>query len=295
MKNSITLLILSLIVVECNNSDNPEIQSSIEKFDTLAVLVGTNWNLITHESDSVLYNYNNQPLYFKNNYAYFFDQRIAELSMNQDSIFLRDTSYISSSNPKYDQQLSVKTYLVGILEAISKDSLVIRKVYGWGLPFYHSERYMFYNDTLAYDPNLKLNRLVYSTSLCYGECPAMAIEISVTGKMKFYGGEYSDLKGNYYGIINMEYIQKIEHELRLANIEDQPEYFSEPIDAPICEVIIYYNDGLIKQISGYCEALPPRLQNIAFLMHDSYKFADLDKAERELLFETKVHKAVYDR
>ncbi|MCD4773755.1 MAG: DUF6438 domain-containing protein [Bacteroidales bacterium] len=288
MKQIITIGILIIFIWSCKHTDKNADRELIKPIDTLQTLIGTNWNIIINETDSNLFKYNNQPLYFKRNYACFFDQKIAELSVSGDTIFIRDTSYIVLSQPD-SFKLSVKTYLIGKIEKISKDSLIIKKIKGWGRPFYYNEKYKFYNDTLIYNPNLKLNRIVYSTSTCYGKCPAMAIEILSNGNYKFYGGSYSEFKGNFIGTIGANYIKKIEGELRVANIEEQPDYFPEPIDAPICEMIIYYNDSLRKEITGYFGDFPPRVKNIALLMYNSYKSAKMDSVGEKINFETKVH------
>ena len=295
MKHVITIGILIIVLWSCKHIDKNDAKeiiepiNQVESIDTLQTLVGTNWNIIINETDSNLFKYNNQPLFFSGDFGYFFDQRIGKFAFISDTIILRDSSYISSLNPEYDMKLSLRTYLIGTIEKITKDSLTIKKIYGSGRPFHFNAYYKFYNDTLLYNPNVKLNRIVYSTSTCYGECPAMAIEIGSNGNYKFFGGSYSEYQGNYIGTIGDDYIREIEDALRRANIEKQPDRFPIAIDVPNSEMIIYYNDSLRKAITGHYGDLPPRLSKVASLVYNSYKSALMDSVGEKLNFETMVH------
>lgn len=290
MKYLVYLGILFIVSVRCTSPDNVrEVgKFSIKKIDTLGLLTNTIWNFAISPSDTNLYRYNGQPLYFKDKAAYFFDQKIAELALKGDTIILRDTSYLQLQNNKFKP--IVESFLIGKIEKFSKDSLVIKKIQGKGNLFYFNKEYRFYNDSTNNRPSIKLNRIVYSTSTCYGRCPAMAIEINSDGNYRFFGGKHSKHLGNYKGKLAKQSMVEIEKALSFANIEIQPVSFPVPIDAPMNELIVYYNDSLKKEIRGFISDYPPRLQKALDLIHNSHKKVNMQAVNEELTFETKAHK-----
>ena len=152
----------------------------------------------------------------------------------------------------------MQTYLIGRIERISRDSLIIKKKAGKGRPFYYKDKFIFYNDSLDYNPQIKLNRIEYSTSSCLGKCPEIAVEIDSEGNYKFFGGKHSKQKGNFRGKVDLDYVREIEEELRYSNVGIQPTAFPAPLDAPMNELVIYYNDSLRKEIHGWVYVYPPR-------------------------------------
>ena len=291
--------ILALCFTSCSSPETTRDVSvkTVESNDTLDLLVRNNWNIVIEPSDSILYTYNKQPLYFKeeNTYntrfqkfnAYFFDQEIARLDISGDTIFLRDTTYYQTADYSFKQK--VQTYLIGEIESISKDSLIIKKVAGKGRPFGYNDKFMFYNDSLDYNPQIKLNSIEYSTGSCLGKCPEMAIEIDSKGNYKFFGGEHTKQKGNFRGKVDLGYVRKIEEELRYSNVDIQPTAFAVPFDAPMNELVIYYNDSLRKEIHGWVYNYPPRFQKVVKLMYDSPLRAEMQSVGEQLSFETNAH------
>jgi hypothetical protein len=300
MKNIRYLVYLTLCLISCNS---PEVAENIrvndtDRDDTLNLLVGNTWNIVVAPSDTFLYRYNKQPLYFKEETtyethfkkfdAYFFDQEIARLAINGDTIALRDTSYLQELG--HESKKLVKTYFVGKIEKISRDSLIINKIGGKGLPFFYANRFVFYNDSLDYNKNIKLNRIIYSASSCLGNCPVIALEIDSKGNYKFFGGKHSKHKGNYKGKLDQSYIKEIEEVLRYSNLEVQPAAFPLPLDAPMSEMIIYYNDSLRMEMHGWLHKYTPRLQRVAELIHGSHLKAVMQSVNEQLSFETTAHK-----
>ena len=117
----------------------------------------------------------------------------------------------------------------------------------------------------------------------------MAIEFDNCGNYKFFGGDYSELKGNFRGTISNQYLIEIQQEVRFASIGSLPQKFAEQTDAAECELIIYYNYSLKVKFKGCAEYFPPRLKNVVLAAHNSYKKAILEKITEELIFETQIH------
>ena len=270
----IFLLVVTLLY-SCDNSMKYQ-RGTDMKMDTLKLLTQNNWNIVVPPSDSNLYSYNNQPLYFTNDYGYFFNQKIAKLSLAADSIFLKYTTYTATVDG-IDTNPNVTTFLTGKIEKISRDSLIIRKIYGWGNPFYFNDTYVFYNDSLIYDPKLKINSIIFSRISLDSGHPSTAFEIFSDGTLDFIAGRNSKSKGKYKSVYDTVYFKNIQNEVRMANIAGQPDNFSVPMDAGYTEIIIYYNDSLRKEIKGYSGNFPPRLKNIVSLSYELYKNARIDR------------------
>lgn len=288
MKNALLIILILAVFSGCRNSSKYA-DGVFHKIDTLNTLTTNNWNLIVPDSDTNLFNKNHQPLYFKNGYAYFSNQRISEYTINQDTLILIDTSFIITNKP--DSFItSTKTFLVGLIKKISSDSLVIKKVKGYGLPFYFNEIYRFYNDTIKNYKSFEINKISYSTGACFGNCPITAIEIKSNGQFKYFGGTNSDLKGFYKGQLNNNCFNEIVEKIYHSRILSSDESLLPPIDAPPTELIIEYNNSKRKKIIGYEGDFTPRLRELTQSIKTSIQCATINEVTQQLNFDTEVHK-----
>ena len=265
------------------------------------------WNLCVNEKDSSLIEYKNQALHFENGVAYFFNKKIANYSISNDTLIICDTSYYDKSiidngirsEGKVDitfhkfikndslYRVTYK-YLIGKILKANSDSLIIDKIEGYGFPVKYQDQYKFYNDTLLYDSSLTIDTIEFSSSLCYGSCPAIAMKIHRGLNFEFWGGKYADTKGFHKGEITKSQFDKFERLIRIANIENNDSEFYPPIDAPYVELIIDYNNNKTKRFWGYLRDFPARVKNVGFEMFELYKTSSLDSYNCELIFEVEL-------
>jgi len=266
------------------------------------------WNLCINEKDSALIKYKDQALHFKDGAVYFINEKIANYSISNDTLIVCDTSYyekgkienVIHSNGKVDitfykriendslYQVTFK-YLIGRVLKVDSDSLVIDVIEGYGFPFKFQDLLKFYNDSLLYDQDIKIDTIEFSNSLCYGSCPAIAMKIDKGLNYEFWGGENADKKGFYKGKITKEQFDAFEKLIRIANIEGNDSEYFPPIDAPYVELIIDYNIGKTKKFWGYMNDFPVRVKNVGLEMFDLYKSSSLDTCDCELQFEVHLH------
>ncbi|MDE5419566.1 DUF6438 domain-containing protein [Labilibaculum sp. DW002] len=265
------------------------------------------WNLCVNEKDSSLVEYKDQALHFGNSVVYFYNKKIANYSISNDTLIICDTSYydkwiidngirskakVDISFHKFIKNDSLYSvtykYLIGKILKANSDSLIIDKIEGYGFPFKYQDKYKFYNDTLLYDLNLTIDTIEFSSSLCYGNCPAIAIKIDKGLNFNFWGGKYADKQGFYKGEITQLQFDKFENLIRIANIENNDSEFCPPIDAPYVELIIDYNKNKTKRFWGYWRDFPARVKNVGSEMFNLYKTSSLDSCGYELTFEVEL-------
>lgn len=265
------------------------------------------WNLNIKEQDSNLIKYKDQALYFNKGVAYFFDKKIANYSISNDTLIICDTSYydkwIIDNGIRSSAKVDIKfhkyikddslyrvtyKYLIGKILKANTDSLIIKRIEGYGFPFKYNNIYRFYNDTMLYDLNIKVDSIEFSSSLCYGSCPAIAIKIDKGLNLNFWGGKYSDKQGYFKGQISKSQIDRFENLIRIANIEKNDSEYEPPIDAPYVELIIDYNSNKTKRFWGYLWDFPPRIRNIGLEMFDLYKYSSLDSCDCKLNFDVQL-------
>lgn len=292
MRNYILIFLIS-VLLGCNSTDtsdknkkesNTLIQNPI---DTLGLLVGNYWNLSLLPTDSNYKNLNKKPLYFYGRKGYFNGIDFATISIKNDTLYFIDTSYqVMSSKP--DKQV-IRTEMIAKIETINSDTLILSKIKGWKLPFYINSHLKFYNDSLDFTNSYRLNKISFSTGLCYGRCPQLAIEIHSNGKFKFLGKKHSEIKGFNIGQIDSKFLDSLNILLNQMNIEKIDNYFPVPIDAPKSDLIINYNDSLTAKFEGKLWDGPPRFKNLLRALLKSYLKAELDTTSEKLEFETISH------
>lgn len=271
------------------------------------VVVGKYWNLCVDANNSNLLDYKDQPLYFKNSSAYFFNKRLAIYSFSNDTLVICDTSYydkrVINNGIRYEGKVNItfhkivrndslfrvtNKFFVGKVLKANSDSLIIDKIEGYGLPFKYQDQYKFYNDTLLYDLNLNVDTIEFSSSLCYGKCPAIAMKIDKNLNYYCWGGNFAHKQGYFQGKVSQEQFDKLENLIRIANIMNNETGFAPPIDAPHIELIIDYNGSKTKLFCGFLRDYPPRIRNIGIEMLNLYDNSNLDTCNRELEFSVRL-------
>ncbi len=295
MKSILAILIL-LFIVRCSKKEQID-ENFTSKY----------WNLSITKNDSNLIEYENQALYFEKGIAYFYNKKIGNYSIIQDTLIIRDTSYYDKwmivngirSSAKVDVNFYkfikddslykvTYTYLIGKILKANNDSLIIKKIEGYGIPFKYKEQYEFYNDTSQYDVNIDLDTIEFSSSLCYGNCPAIAIKIDKGLNYNYWGGEYADKQGCYSGKILESQFDQLEKMVRIANIEKNKSDYYPPVDAPYVELIIDYNNNKTKRFRGYLSDFPLRIANIGLKLSDLCKPSSINSYGCELNFEVEL-------
>lgn len=288
MKNIIIISVV-LILISCSEKET-------EKFD----FTKHYWNLVVKDNDSNLIDFRNQPLYFIDNDAYFSNRRIGSYRIQGDKIIICDTSYypkwidpkwVSNNGIKSDARVDTKfrvyinndsdyqvtyTFLIGKIVKSTKDSLIIDKIEGYGFPFKYNKRFVFYNDSTLYRANLNIDTLEFSSSVCFGQCPAFTLKITKGLNYTFKGGWNARKQGYHQGTLSKTDFEKLQHLVRMANIEGNKESYEQNIDAPYAQLIIDYNSNKTRKFSGMLGEFPARIRYIGDSMFGLYERIHLD-------------------
>src|SRR5690606_22306753 len=133
-----------------------------------------------------------------------------------------------------------------------------------------------------------VDTIEFSSSLCYGNCPAVAIKIDKGLNLNFWGGKHSEKQGYFKGQISKSQFDKFENLTRIANIEKNDSLYEPPIDASYVELIFDYNSNKTKRFWGYLGDFPPRIKNIGLEMYNLYKSSSLDSCDCKLNFDVQL-------
>lgn len=261
------------------------------------------WNISVSEKDTNLFKYLNQPLFFENGNVYFDNKEIGKYLLSNDTIIISDTAYYdkwvikngidSDAKTKidfdkvYDRDSVYRViyiYLIGKIIKADQDSLIIEKIEGYGIPFRFNKMYKFYNDTLLYDSKLNIDSIEFSSSLCFGSCPALAIKITKDLNYYYWGGRNSKPKGFFKGKITRHQFDYLENTVRISNINLQDSTNNLPSDAPLVDLLIYYNKTKSKHFIGYLPYFPPRIKNIGYKFFEIYENIQVDTTDSNLKF-----------
>jgi len=119
-----------------------------------------------------------------------------------------------------------------------------------------------YNRKLEFNPNLKFEKIILKSGICYGNCPEFQIVLNKNGNVDFTGFNNVKLIGTKHFSMSNK-IQKIDSIFKLSNIEksDYTGSFGS-IDGWDMNITFYYNDSKIKSIKGTYFSMPYRIKGI---------------------------------
>lgn len=107
------------------------------------------------------------------------------------------------------------------------------------------------------DNSKSFDKIIISSTGCYGRCPVTDIEIDKSGDVIFNGGYCSSIKGNYKSKISKELFSKINLSFLKSNWTNlESEYISSWTDDETVYVTFIKNGTIIKTIQDYGRKAP---------------------------------------
>ena len=136
--------------------------------------------------------------------------------------------------------------------SVTDDTLTLQKNQGYYLKYY--------KPTYKPNPNETFDKIIISSSGCYGTCPIMSVEFNKNGKVFYLGEKYNTVNGFYTSTISKLEYEKIENSFKKANIMKLKNSYSTHItDSNTITITLIKNNKIIKTISDYASQAPPEL------------------------------------
>ncbi|MGV3540846.1 MAG: DUF6438 domain-containing protein [Rufibacter sp.] len=171
----------------------------------------------------------------------------------------RNISYLGSKTTYFVKDDSLKffnltdsTWTALKIARITKDTLSF--AYEPGRTWDFIRKY-YQLDTIP-----RFDKIVLSSSGCFGRCEISNISISSDGKVTFYGEQYTTKTGLLSGIITKELYQYLQDNFRKADIKNVDKEFTEAVsDGEFITMSFIKADSIYKTISDYSESGPLEL------------------------------------
>lgn len=111
--------------------------------------------------------------------------------------------------------------------------------------------------TYQTDTTEHYDKIVLTTSGCYGTCPVLSLSINNKGDFLFYGIKYTDTIGLYKGQISLEEFKNFEENFKQSAIKNLKDHYAASwTDDQTVSVSFIRNDTIIKSVSDYGRHAP---------------------------------------
>lgn len=132
----------------------------------------------------------------------------------------------------------------------------------------------------------KIFKINIASSVSHSRLPAQAVQIDSALHYQYFGGEFSEHKGYYYGKYDIKGWKEMVKAFNKVNWDKLQNARSENFEDWPIEIIIHTSEGK-KHIRTYYEHLPLELKKISKQLLESPKQVKLVKSPVKLDFETK--------
>jgi hypothetical protein len=136
---------------------------------------------------------------------------------------------------------------------LTKDSLI--------LEYNDKSKEKFLKQHYKIDPLTSFDKVIVSTSGCYGTCPVDDIMISKSGEIEYFGKMYVNQKGFCKSKISHKSFNKIESNYKKANfINLKDDYIASRTDAMTITTTFIKDDKILKTITDYGNESPTEMK-----------------------------------
>ena len=176
---------------------------------------------------------------------------------------------------KYKEQIKDGEKYEYIIKFKNIDSILIKPLSINAKNDFHQNDVYF--NKIEVKNNHKYKKIGFYSTICYGSCPSLYVEINNSGDILFNGYRFTDKKGLYSGKIDFEIHKLLLKKINLIDWSKiKSEYISNHTDAPTYKLRIQLdNEKLINCKLYGSNDEPIELDNLLHLIKESYKFSDL--------------------
>ncbi|QNA45686.1 DUF6438 domain-containing protein [Lacibacter sediminis] len=202
------------------------------------------------------YSYEGKKYYHTRGYNY---------KMSNDTLRIFEGGVSNNATYEYlirewsDEKLILKVLNQNFRLLASEDSI--------GRTLYFTSQSRIFTDTI------RLEKLLFSTTNCYGSCPAMTFQIDNTGLLKFKGEVGAVKQGYYQAKLSKEVLNELLLTLGISDLDKIVDHGQFNIDASTHTIEIHYNNKVmyiktafeplvLEKLLSYLLALPARVDLI---------------------------------
>jgi hypothetical protein len=126
--------------------------------------------------------------------------------------------------------------------------------------------------------NIVPSKISFFSSVCYGICPSIIIEIDSSKRILYYGYAFTEKKGGYKGIISSRQYSIILNKIRNLELDSiKEDYSASWTDDQTCGIVIdYENKSLYSRVYGF-DKEPIELRILFHKLMEVYKSIDLER------------------
>ena len=135
----------------------------------------------------------------------------------------------------------------------------------------------------------EIQRVVFATGGCFGNCPVQVIDIDSSLIVKYHGIKYTDNTGYFIGNITAEFWDSLNIKLEKANYKQLDSSYEHSVDDLSTEIYIYYNNK-VKHIHGQSSSLPDSVMKVYQWLITEIKQFKMKQTEDSLNFPTIMEK-----
>ncbi|RVT98018.1 hypothetical protein EOD41_18190 [Mucilaginibacter limnophilus] len=167
----------------------------------------------------------------------------------KSNVFLGNTAkYVITGNSLKVYSPEKKAADILKIYKLSKDSLII------GID---EEKIIFARYKSYVNQSPEFDRIVLSTTGCYGECPSMKISIDKTGLLLFQGDSYTTKIGVYQSSISKALYKKLQDSFRVIDFKTlKSKYSANWTDDETISVSFIKNGHIYKTVNDYGGVAP---------------------------------------
>ncbi|MBK8398310.1 MAG: hypothetical protein IPL26_24100 [Leptospiraceae bacterium] len=110
------------------------------------------------------------------------------------------------------------------------------------------------------NPNPDFEKIIFSSSDCYGTCPIMDIIVSANGDVVFYGERFNLTQGIYSGKVSSKKYKEILDEFRYFDIQKSQRYSANGTDQQTVAITFIRNNKIYKTTHEYGRVAPSELK-----------------------------------
>jgi hypothetical protein len=259
MRKLKTLFILSITLISCNtktrNYENlilGDWEKVIEKFEISEKNEIIKLPPRQNRNGNIGYYFAENGV-FENKLGYFGKNKEDNDGRKRNQFLGTQTKYkiVDDSLETYD--LTSNKWENVKIDKLTKDSLI--------LEYKDKSKEKFTKRNYNTSKVRSFDKIIVSTSGCYGSCPVTDIIISKSGEIIYNAEMYVNKKGLFKSKISKEYFFKIETDFKKANyINLKDEYIANHTDDMTLTITFIENNQIIKTITDYGRESPTELK-----------------------------------